>query len=265
MTIGYYDSAVRGEPGEGVPLVLIHGHPFDRSMWGPQVAEFAAAGRRVITPDLRGYGASEVVPGVTPLAAFAGDVAALLDHLGVGEAVVGGLSMGGQIVMEFHRRFPERVRGLLLADTSPVAETAEGRRWRHEMADRLVREGLRGYAEEVLPRMVAPYNIEALPAVAEHVLAMMCSTPAQGAAAALRGRAERPDYTDSLTGVSVPTLIAVGRDDEFTPVADAELMHRLIPGSTLTVIPGAAHMPNLERPAEFNQALRALLKEVDGE
>ncbi|MFH8985784.1 alpha/beta fold hydrolase [Streptomyces varsoviensis] len=256
ITVGYDDE------GGGAPLLLVHGHPFDRSMWAPQVAAFAGPSRRVIAPDLRGYGASSVVPGVTPLSVFAEDLAALLDHLGIDGAVIGGLSMGGQIVMEFFRLFPERVRGLLLADTFPAAETEAGKAARGAMADRLLREGMAGYAEEVLTKMVAPANVEALPEVAAHVRRMMTGAPAEGAAAALRGRALRPDYAELLTRVAVPALVVVGRDDEYTPVSDAEAMHALLPDSELVVIEGAAHMPNLERPEEFDKALGAFLDRV---
>ncbi|BCL29453.1 alpha/beta fold hydrolase [Streptomyces aurantiacus] len=238
-----------------LPLVLIHGHPFDHTMWAPQVAAFSP-GRRVIVPDLRGYGASPVVPGITPLSVFAEDVAALLDDLRVPEFVLGGLSMGGQIVMECYRLFPGRVRGLLLADTFPAAETPAGRKSRNTMADRLLREGMAGYADEVLFKMVAPY---ARPDVAAHVRRMMTGTPAEGAAAALRGRAERPDYRELLTRIDVPTLVVVGEDDEYTPVEQAKAMHEAIPGSALHVVRAAAHLPNLEQPQEFNEALAGLL------
>lgn len=244
-----------------VPLVLVHGHPFDRTMWQPQLAEFPA-GRRVIAPDLRGYGASPVTPGTVPLARHAQDIAALLDHLEVDGCVLAGLSMGGQIVMECAARFGERVRGLVLADTFPAAETPEGRRSRAAMADRLLAEGMRGYADEVLERMVAP---SADPGVKAHVHRMMTATSPEGAAAALRGRAERPDYRALLTRLAVPALVVVGADDTYTPVADAEAMHAALPDSVLCVIEGAAHLPNLERPAEFNRALGEFLARLDGE
>ncbi|GHE47865.1 alpha/beta hydrolase [Streptosporangium violaceochromogenes] len=259
IAIAYDDHNPEGaEP----PLVLVHGHPFDRSMWAPQVEHVGRDGRRVIVPDLRGYGRSTVVSGKTPLRTFAQDIAGLLDHLGVAEIVLGGLSMGGQVVMEFHRLFPERLRGLVLAGTAPQAETEEGRRVRNAMADRLLREGMGGYAEEVLPKMVAPANLRRFPALAEHVLGMMRRTPPESAAAALRGRAERPDYRASLSRVRVPTLVVVGGDDEFTPVGDARLMHEVIPGSVLVVIEDTAHMPNLERPVEFNGVLSEFLDSI---
>ncbi|MFF3948455.1 alpha/beta fold hydrolase [Streptomyces sp. NPDC001902] len=258
VTLAYDDEG----NGPGTPLVLVHGHPFDRSMWAPQVPA-AAAGRRVVVPDLRGYGASEAVPGVTPLETFARDIAALMDRLGVPEAVVGGLSMGGQIVMEFQRLFPGRVAGLVLADTFPGAETAQGRQARDAMAERLLAEGMDGYAGEVLDRMITPRNVTALPEVAAHVLRMMRGTSPEGAAAALRGRARRPDYGAVLAAVRVPTLIVVGRDDVYTPVAEAEAMHAAVRGSRLVVVEDAGHLPNLERPEEFNDALRRFLDVLD--
>ncbi|WSR66895.1 alpha/beta hydrolase [Streptomyces sp. NBC_01198] len=246
--------------GGGEALLLVHGHPFDRTMWRPQ--QHAAPGHRVITPDLRGYGGSQVVPGVTPLDTFARDLAALLDRLDVERAVLCGLSMGGQIVLEFHRLFPDRVAGLVLADTFAQAETDQGRQERNERADQLLRDGMAGYAHQVLDSMVSPATVANLPEVAGHVLRMMLAAPPEGAAAALRGRAQRPDYTAMLPAVAVPTLIVVGREDVFTPVADAEFLHRRIPGARLAVIEGAGHLPNLERPAVFNEALAALLATV---
>lgn len=256
LTIAYDDA------GDGDALVLVHGHPFDRTMWAPQAEHATAAGWRVIVPDLRGYGDTTVVPGATTLDVFAHDIAGLLDHLGVDRFVLGGLSMGGQIAMEIFRRFPERVRGLLLADTSPVAETEEGKAERNRIADRLQAEGMADHADELLPRMVAPATREEQPEVARHVLAMMQGAPAEGAAAALRGRAERPDYRATLEAVTVPTLVVVGSEDTFTPVAVAEELHEGIPGSSLAVIDGCGHLPNLERPDEFNAALANLLRVV---
>ncbi|MFC7548781.1 alpha/beta fold hydrolase [Plantactinospora sp. GCM10030261] len=256
ITIAYEDT------GDGRPLVLVHGHPFDRSMWRPQIERFGAAGYRVIAPDLRGYGASGVVPGKTPLTTFATDLAGLLDHLGVTGIVLGGLSMGGQIVMEFQRLFPERVRGLLLADTTDAADTEQGRQLRVETADRVLRDGMAAYADELLPRMLAADTIANRPEVAAHVLAMMRGTPAAGAAAALRGRAERPDYADVLAGVAVPAVVVGGTEDGYTTVDEMRAMTGRIPGASLTVIHGAGHMPNLERPEEFNRAVAALLGAV---
>ncbi|MFC8760095.1 alpha/beta fold hydrolase [Streptomyces sp. NPDC057193] len=255
--------------GTGPALLLVHGHPFDHTMWQPQIDRFSRT-HRVIAPDLRGYGATPLgthqapthpdstAPRSLGLDVFAEDLVALLDALEIDDCVLAGLSMGGQIAMELYRRHPGRVRGLVLADTFPAAETEEGRKARNAMADRLLREGMRGYADEVLDRMVAPYNTHAAP----HVHRMMCATDPVAAAAALRGRAERADHRHTLTTVAVPALVVVGRDDSYTPVADAEEMHALLPHATLAVIDRAAHLPNLERPEEFDAALESYLRSL---
>lgn len=237
------------------PLLLVHGHPFDRSMWRPQFARFGTQ-RRLIAPDLRGYGKSTgAVDGWT---AFADDLARLLDVLRVPRAVVVGLSMGGQIALELHRRHPARVAGLLLADTTAASEPDP--RVRLAAAARLLREGMDPYAVESLYGMVSP---TAPAAVAEHVLTMMRDTDPAGAAAAQRARAHRPDYRPALAAVAVPAAVVVGTEDRFTPIADARTIADGIPGAELTVVDGAAHMPNLERPEVFDAALARLLMRVD--
>ena len=251
-TIAYDDSG----PGHtGISILLVHGHPFDRTMWRPQAARLARDGYRVVVPDLRGYGESKTTASKTGLEVFADDLIRLADHLGIYRFVLGGLSMGGQIVMQTIAVHPERVSALLLADTFPGVDTPEARQHRLDTADRIEEEGMAGLAEELLPKMISPKTLKTRPDVVAHVREMMTTAPAEGAAAALRGRAERPDYTGSLIRIKVPTLVAVGSEDEFTPVNTARLMHRLVPGSTLAVIDGAGHLPNLECEAEFNDAL----------
>lgn len=302
ITIAYED----GGEGDNV-LVLVHGHPFNRTMWQPQMdwirrtnragarvhprarfegeCNFTGSERlgggvgiepstppnlehehdgqgtwRAIVPDLRGYGGSTVVAGKTTPDIFASDIAGLLDQLGIQKVVIGGLSMGGQIVMEFCRRYPEQVRGILLAATFCRAETEEGRRQRAAMADRLLKEGMELYAEEVLPKMVTPANLIALPRVADHVRAMMRATNPIGAATAVRGRAERPDYAETLARLDVPALVVFGDEDAFTTRTDAEEMSTLLKRSELVRIKGVGHMPNLESEGEFNGALGRLLE-----
>jgi len=250
-----FDDTERGHSS----LLLVHGYPFDRSMWRPQFDALGQTGWRVIVPDLRGFGESSVTAGATTLEQFARDIAALLDALGIDAVVLGGLSMGGQIVMEFCRLYSTRLTGIILAATSPQAETEAGKRNRNLMADRVLREGMGPYADEVLSKMVAPHNILHMPGVAEHVLTMMRNGHPVGAAAALRGRAERPSYEETLACLDVPALIVVGDTDAFTTRADADRMHDLLRGSELVWMKGVGHMPNLERVSEFNAAIARFL------
>lgn len=259
ITIGF------DELGEGRnTLLLVHGHPFNRSMWRPQLSVVAEAGWRVLAPDLRGYGETSVVPGLTPFNQFAADLAALLDDRDIPAVVIGGLSMGGQIVMEFARQYPHRVRGILLAATFPQPETSEGKRNRFALADRLQQEGMNGYAREVLPRMMAARSIASLPDVASHVMTMMYATNPEGAAAALRGRAERPSYEETLARLAVPALVVAGSEDAFTTRQDAERMRDLLKDAELVWLEGVGHLPNLERPGAFNEALLRFLARLAG-
>src|SRR6185312_11448042 len=125
-------------------------------MWQPQLEPIVELGWRVIAPDLRGYGASGSAGEKTTLDLFARDQIALLDHLGIEKAVIAGLSMGGQIVMEICRLAPTRARAIVLPATSPPAETAQGRQQRPATAERLAKEGMNAYAAEMLPNTLAP-------------------------------------------------------------------------------------------------------------
>ncbi|OXM62588.1 alpha/beta fold hydrolase [Amycolatopsis vastitatis] len=246
-------------PKRGRPVLLVHGHPFDRSMWRPQAEHLARTGYRVVTPDLRGYGESPARGTKTGLDVFAGDLVDLADHLELGRFVLGGLSMGGQIVMQLVADHPERVTALVLADTFAGLDNPHAKQARYDTADRITEEGMESYAEELLPKMISRQTRETRPDVEAHVRKMMRNAPKEGAAAALRGRAERPDYTPGLSDIAVPTLVVVGSEDEFTPVADAELIHRKVRGSTLVVIEGSGHLPNLECETEFDEALSTFL------
>jgi pimeloyl-ACP methyl ester carboxylesterase len=244
-------------------VLLIHGHPFNRSMWTPQVDTLRAR-YRVIVPDLRGYGQSSLpIDRETRLETFASDCLALMDVLNIRTFALGGLSMGGQIALEIYRQAPERVEGLLLADTFGGRDTEERRQLRLKTAERLEREGMRAYAHEELPKMITPATAEQFPELAAHVMKMMTTTSPEGAAAALRGRAQRRDYLPLLNEIRVPTVVVVGREDVYTPVSLAEQLRDNIPGATLEVIDDAGHMPNLERSAAFNEVMEAWLRTMD--
>ncbi|GAB3166444.1 alpha/beta fold hydrolase [Amycolatopsis stemonae] len=255
MNLAYDDLGPKG----GTPVLLVHGHPFDRSMWRPQAEWLLKQGYRVVTPDLRGFGGSKSTDTKTGLDVFANDLVDLADRLHLESFVLGGLSMGGQIVMQLVEDHPARVEALLLADTFAGLDTPEARQARIDTAERITEEGMADYADELLPKMISKSTRATRPDVEAHVRTMMREAPKEGAAAALRGRAERPDYTDTLRHIDVPALVVVGREDEFTPVEDAELIHRKIARSTLVVIEGAGHLPNLERETEFNDALSTFL------
>lgn len=251
------------DTGSGQAVVLLHGYPFNRSMWREQV-EALSQSYRVITPDLRGHGETPPVTANEPatMEEMAHDVAALLDELNVQRAAVGGLSMGGYVTLAFYRRFPLRVRALVLADTRPQSDTEEARRNREQQAKKALEEGMKAIADTMLPKLLAPATLQERPEVRARVREMMVKTKPRGAAAALRGMAVRIDQTDFLPSIFAPTLIIVGSEDQLTPPADAEVMRREIRGSRLEIIKGAAHVSNLENAEEFNRILKDFLDKL---
>src|ERR1041385_5445952 len=248
------------DSGLGRPVVLIHGYPFNRSLWAEQEIVLSTS-YRVIAPDLRGFGDSDAVPGTATMNAMAQDVALLLNHLGIARATICGLSMGGYVALAFYKQLPSRVRALVLADTRASSDTDDAKQTRFQQAEKALSEGMAGIADAMLPKLLTPETVSKRPEIVKRVRDMMLKTKPEGAAAALRGMAERDDQTSLLSKITVPTLILVGAEDAITPVADSEKMNQLIAGSRLVVLENAGHVSNLERTDEFNQALLEFLQE----
>jgi len=244
--------------GDRLPLLFIHGFPLDHGLWDPQVAAFAPQ-RRVVAPDLAGFGTSEAAAHDT-LDGYADDLAALLDHLGIARAVVAGLSMGGYIAFALWRRHAARVGALVLACTKATADTEAGRAGRYQTAMAVEKDGMGVLAAAMLPNLLAR---AAPPDVRAQVEAMMQRQSPAGAAAALRAMAARPDSTPTLATIDVPTLIVAGAEDAIIPTAEAEAMASGVRGARLSLIAGAGHLANLEEPGAFNVALRSFLEGLD--
>jgi 3-oxoadipate enol-lactonase len=248
------------DTGIGRPVVLIHGYPFNRSLWNEQVTALSSS-YRVIVPDLRGFGQTESSEGPATMNRMAGDVASLLDHLEIPQAAIGGLSMGGYVALAFYKQFSSRVSALILADTRAQADTEEAKQTRHQQAEKALSEGMAGIADAMLPKLLTPETVSKHPDIVKRVRDMMLTVKPEGAAGALLGMAERDDQTELLSRNTSPTLIVVGAEDAITPVADSEKMHQAIPSSRLVVLENAGHVSNLERTEQFNKALLDFLRE----
>ncbi len=244
------------ERGAGPVVLFVHAFPLHSGLWVEQLDRLPE-GWRWIAPDLRGFGRSELgdLHGPLTMERLADDLAALLDHLEVERATLCGMSMGGYVAFAFWRRHAERVRSLVLCDTRASADTEAGRRARIQAAIRARREGSSAVADAMLPGLISEATRRERPEVAARVREMIESIAPETIARAQEGMAERPDSTDLLPTISVPTLVVVGEEDGITPVDDTRAMAERIPDARHRVIEGAGHLPCIERPDAFNREL----------
>ncbi len=245
--------------GNGVPLLLIHGFPLDRTLWRTQIAGLSQI-FRVIAPDLRGFGQSSDTDGeAVTMDQYAADLKSLLDSVNVKQAVVGGISMGGYVALAFYAQYADRVKGLLLANTRAIPDSEEGKQSRLTNAQRVGEAGSSFLVETMAPKMLGP---SAKPEIEIAVRSMMARQRAPGLMSALRGMAARPDRTTLLRFATVPALIVSGTKDALIPPSDSEAMHGLIPNSRLVIIPDAGHLSNLDKADAFNHVVREFYKQV---
>lgn len=247
------------QEGSGPVALLVHGFPLDSSMWIEQMEGLADL-RRCVAVDLRGFGRSSPVTG-EPLTMdkHAEDLVSVLDLISEEQADVIALSMGGYVALALAQRYPDRLRSLALLDTKAAEDTPEGKAGRDAMAENLVREGRVPIAEALQAGLLGP---DASLSAQARLRSMIEGCRYETIVGALGGMRDRPDRTEVLATVMVPTAVIVGEQDTVTPPSEAELMASAIEDSVLTVIPGAGHLTPIEQPAATNSALRALLQRV---
>ncbi|WP_165063864.1 alpha/beta fold hydrolase [Paludisphaera rhizosphaerae] len=257
MLLAYTDQ------GTGPVVVLLHGFPLSRAMWDAQVHALSAS-HRVVAPDLRGHGESPAPDGTYTMDQMADDVAELLDGLGIVEPVVlGGLSMGGYVALAFALKHPNRLRGLILADTRAAADAPEAARLREETAQSVSREGRTAtVVETMIPRLFARTTLQNRPGLVSAMQEVMERTSASGVIGALLGMARRPDRRDRLGEIIAPTLVVVGQEDVVSPPEEARAIAEALPNSQLAIIPHAGHLAPYEDPEAFNAVVLAFLKDV---
>jgi 3-oxoadipate enol-lactonase len=244
----------------GDPVVLLHAFPLDSRMFEPQ-AEALADLRRLITPDYPGFGRSPRTPAQPDVRYYAEGVRRLLDRLGLERIVLGGVSMGGYVAFECLRLFPERVSGLILANTRAEPDSEEIRENRKKMARRVAEEGVGVLIELQIERLLAPETLESNERVVEKVRTMILESNPNGVVAALGAMRERPDSTPLLGKIEVPTLVIGGEQDGISSPEVMGAMAEKIPDSRHVTLPGAGHLANLEAPEGFNGVLKEFLGE----
>lgn len=250
------------ETGRGLPVVLLHGFPLNGGLWRAQQKSLSDR-YRVLTPDLRGHGASPAPPGVYEMATLARDMLALLDSLQIEKAAILGHSMGGYAALAAWNLAPERFLALGLITSHAWADTDEGRQGRLMLAQKVAAEGSQAAASAMMPRLFAPGRAEGDPVV-EQVRQMILETSRAAIIGSLNGMAVRPDMAALLKTISVPVLILAGEIDQIIPRSRSEEMAALLPNRTMAVIENAGHLPMLEQPAATTAAIRSFLEPIGG-
>jgi pimeloyl-ACP methyl ester carboxylesterase len=248
--------------GAGPDVVLLHPFPADHGIWLP-VVELLSTRYRCVLPDLRGHGKSEPGEGPATMAKHARDVLRVCEDAGVERAVLAGNSIGGYILFEFWRAAlanstRRQIRALVLAGTRAPGDSEEGRRRRLDSIADVQQNGPAGFLDRMSQALVSETTRRNRPDIVRAARARMRSSVA-GIAAVQQGMASRPDSVATLKAIDVPTLILVGAEDETTPRADAELMHRDIRGSRVEVVPAAGHYVPFEQPELVARAMRQFL------
>jgi pimeloyl-ACP methyl ester carboxylesterase len=254
IEMAYDDSAV------GEAVILIHGFPLNRQMWQPQIAPIANAGYRVITPDLRGFGASEAPSEGYSLDLFADEIVALMDSLGLERAVVGGMSMGGYILLNLLERYPERVRAACFIATKSSADDEAGRQRRTAMANEAERLGANPIIKIFAELLFAPDTIHDKPELVARITSWMRDTNPKALAGGLLAMRDRKDYTPLLPGFRHPSLVIAGAEDRAASPNAVELFTSGLSDCRSQVIEKAGHMVNMEQPEAFNAALIEFLQ-----
>jgi pimeloyl-ACP methyl ester carboxylesterase len=261
----YYEIA-----GEGYPLVLMHGGIMDNTMWDDQFAEFAQH-YRVIRFDLRGFGQSDLPSGPEPYSSR-GDLRALLAFLGIDRANVLGISMAGSIAIDFTLDYPNMVNALILVAPGVNGYDHDAVQSQDEKA--MFQEIEAAFESDDLEHAVeletrawvdgpnrTPEQVD--PRVRKRAYAMNLRNNRR--AVGLEWPATQkltPPAIERLAEIRVSTLLIIGDGDVHEQITVVDTLATKIPGARKAVMHGVAHVPNMERPAEFNQLVLDFLKAV---
>jgi pimeloyl-ACP methyl ester carboxylesterase len=244
--------------GDGPPVVLLHPFPANHEFWLP-VGDALSARYRLVIPDLRGHGDSEIGEGPATMEKHAADISRVMDDADVGRAPMVGVSIGGYVLCEFWRRHRGRVAALGLCNTKAAADSPEARAGRFQAADDVMERGTGQFIESMIPKLLGKSTRGSRPDLVDGAKRMMRKMSPEDVAQVQRGMAMRPDSVDTLKTINVPTLVLTGDEDGFTGPTEAEAMRQHITNSQLRVIAKAGHYAPWERAEEAGKVLRTFL------
>lgn len=261
MTEDSLSARVARMSGSGRTVVFLPGYPLDHRIWEPPAGAPAAPYRSVLL-DFPGYGVAAALRPPDSIGGFAEAVAQTLREEQLVPSAIVGHSFGGYVALELYRTHPELFSGLVLADTRSIADTPEAKAKRVATIEKLVRTGEKPELDATVRTLLAPATFEGEPAIVELVRAIVRDAAAVAMAASLKATADRADLTSLLGRIQVPALVVWGEDDQLIPPAQSRAMVSEIPGAVSVGIPGAGHLPSLERPGRFFDALAAFVRRL---
>lgn len=235
------------------PLVLLHGYPFDHSMWDP-VRSLLPGDWQIAAPDLPGFGrepASSSEPSLDIVAEF---IERQLAAWNISSAAVAGFSMGGYVALSLLEKFPNRVARLALINSQPFADSDEVRTGRRAMVERVRREGPEAASKAALLKLFAPGKAND-PVLSGYTVRGAQAAGVVGITWALEAMARRPERTQVLQKMQQPLLIVHSTHDQFIPVERIREFARARAGTTYVEVPGAGHGTPLENPQAVARAL----------
>lgn len=245
--------------GEGVvPIVFLHGFPFDKTMWQEQL-EYFKNKNRAIACDIRGFGKSTDEKTPLSIDLFTDDLISFLDSLDLEKVIICGLSMGGYIALNAIKRYPNRFSALILSDTQCIADSPKVKAKRYEAIKEINEKGVTNFNEGFIKNVFHEDSIANKPELVEQLRTVVNSNSQHIIAQGLVAIAERSETCSILNKITIPTLIICGKEDAVTPLERSKFMNKEIDGSILHVINNAGHVSNLEEPAKFNKLLRDFL------
>jgi pimeloyl-ACP methyl ester carboxylesterase len=245
--------------GSGDTVLFLHAFPLQAAMWDYQV-EALETTHRCLTVDLPGFGQSPdpIDPEATSMEGWAGLVVGALDQVGVDQVTVVGCSMGGYLAMALLRHHRDRVRQVVLADTRARSDDAAMVQRRTDQQEQLRSGGeVSTLAKAVIEGALSSSSMSR-PELVEYVHALAEGASPEGWIGALQAMKGRPDSMLMLRQADVRALVIVGELDRVSPIAEAMSLRSLLKGE-LVVVPDVGHLPNVEDPLAFNEALSAFL------
>jgi pimeloyl-ACP methyl ester carboxylesterase len=259
--------------GSGLPVVFLHPTPLDQEYWRPMLDDLG--GIRAIVPDLRGHGRSELgknlpvggfarVPDapVLTMQQLAGDVVALLDHLGIPDAVFAGCSIGGYVLLELWRRIPQRMQALAFVCSKPQPDAEANREKRAANIAQIQAGGTAALFDGMAQSLIGATARARRPEIVAELRARMTLTP-EAAMAVQAGLAVRPDSLPTVATITVPVLAIAGGEDPAVSAAEMEAFQAAPGGCEFHLLPDAGHFAAYEQPRKVAALLAEWLKQPD--